>query len=131
MQREAVRVVCWVRAREVHAEELLLGRAVREDVRERRRLDERVEEGCGVGGGGEVVDYLVGPRACGGGVGGRRVYPGAELGVVGAAFDRRGDEGAFEPVWRGRELGILYSLEDMEFMTARAFSDEGKAKTGV
>ena len=60
-----------------------------------------MEERGGVGGGGEVVDYLVDPRGRPGGVDEWRIYPGAELGV-GAAFDRRGDERVFEPVWRAR-----------------------------
>ena len=78
--------------------------AVCEDIRDVVRLDGGLQERGGLDGVREVVHYLVSPSA--GGVGGReeRIYPGAELGMVDAALDGRGDKRAFEPVQSLSEL---------------------------
>ena len=96
VQQESVRVERGAGPREVEAQ--VLRGAVREDVRDLVRLDGGLEERGGLNGVGEVVDCLISPSA--GSVGGRegRIYPGAEVRVVDASFDRRGDEWAFEPV---------------------------------
>ncbi len=98
MQREAVRAERGVGPREVDTE-VLLG-AVREDIRDLRRLHGGLEERGGVGRLWEVVNHPVGPRA--GGVGARegRIYPGAKVGMVDASLDGRTDERALEPMRR-------------------------------